>query len=286
MSDKMRVVQPLSVLRMVAGLCLALCASGCVGDRLILGSNSENINPGGAHRQMVGANGHAVECWVARSPAAKQPGGRKPEAFLLVFIGKGDRADRWIGAVASAWDGRAVEVWGMNYPGSGGSDGPAQLSRVGPDALATYDAIKAIAGKRPIFIQAGSFGTTAALCVAARRPVAGLVLQNPPALRQLILGHYGWWNLWLLAGPAALQIPPDLDSLANARRVSAPAVFIMAGNDEVIPPYYHDLVYAAYAGPKRRIDMPGARHSDALTREAAQEFANGRDWLWHSAGLQ
>ncbi|MDB5300310.1 MAG: hypothetical protein JWO87_1973 [Phycisphaerales bacterium] len=286
MAQTNRVVNLSTSLRAIIALCLLLCTCGCVGDRLILGSNSEKIDPAGAHRQIVRANGRAVECWVARSPGAKQPGGRQPEAFLLVFIGKGDRADRWIAAVADAWGGRAVEVWGMNYAGSGGSEGPPQLSRVGPDALETYDAIRRIAVKRPIFIQAGSFGTTAALCVAARRPISGLVLQNPPPLRQLILGHYGWWNLWLLAGPAALQIPPDLDSLANAARVRSPAVFIMAGDDEVIPPPYQNRVYAAYAGPKRRIDMPGARHSDPLTREAAEEFANGRDWLWHSAGLQ
>ena len=49
--------------------------------------------------------------------------------------------------------------------------------------------------------------------VAANRPVAAIVLQNPPPLRQLILGHYGWWNLWLIATPVALGVPSELDSL-------------------------------------------------------------------------
>lgn len=171
----------------------------------------------------------------------------------------------------------------MNYPGSGGSDGPARLARVGTDAVAAFDAAKRAAGRRPVFIWAGSFGTTAALHVAARRPVDGMFLQNPRPLRQLILGSYGLWNLWLLAGPAALQIPSDLDSIANARKATAPVVFTLSLADEVIPDRYHRMVVDAYAGPKRVIEMPGARHDDPLTREAAQQFNEGIDWVWKTA---
>ncbi|HWE97557.1 MAG TPA: alpha/beta hydrolase [Tepidisphaeraceae bacterium] len=273
------------VLHVLIAASLAAFASGCVGDALVLGSNHEKIDAGKARRRIVHADGRAVECWVARSPGAMEPG-HPPAAYVLVFIGKGDRADRWIAPVAGAWGAKPVELWGMNYPGSGGTDGPTQLSSVVPDALATYDAVRREAGRRPIFVQAGSFGTSVGLAVAARRPVAGLILQNPPPLRQLILGYYGWWNLWLLAVPAAQQIPPDLDSIANAANVHSPAVFILAGNDVIIPPYYHELVVSAYAGPKRRIDIPGGGHDGGLTREAAAELSKGIDWLWQGAGLR
>lgn len=259
---------------------IPLLSAGCA-DQWVLSSNHESIDPGTARRKMLGVGGRNVECWIARSPGARD---LEPRAFVLFFVGKGDRTERWIGAVANAWGARPVEVWGMNYPGSGGSDGPPRLAAVGPDAIATYDALKQVAGPRPIFIHAGSFGTTAALCVAARRHVDGLVVQNTPPLRQLILGHYGWWNLWLVAAPVAMQIPPDLDSRANAASCTAPAVFISAGADTLIPPRYHRLVIDAYAGPKRVIDMPGAGHDSPLTREAARQFNEGIDWLWKSAG--
>jgi hypothetical protein len=122
-------------------------------------------------------------------------------------------------------------------------------------------------------------GTTAALCVVARRPVAGLVLHNPPPLRQLILGHYGWWNLWLLAIPVSAQIPHDLDSVANAARCHAPAVFVLSGADHVVPPQYQRLVVDAYAGPKRLIAVPGAPHNAPLPREAGQQLQHDIDWL-------
>jgi hypothetical protein len=271
-----------------AGLCIcillpvaSLISFGCA-DRIILGENHDSVDPGAARSTIVRANGRVVECWVARSPGAA--GGGEVDAIVLFFVGKADRSDRWINAVAGAWGEKRVEVWGMNYPGSGGSDGPAKLVDVGPAALAVYDAAKKVAGNRPIFIHAGSFGTTAGIYVAANRPIAGLVLQNPAPLRKLILGYYGWWNLWVLAAPIASRVPAELDSIANGAKCSAPAVFISAGSDHVIPAGYHKLVIDAYAGPKRVIEMPGAGHNSPLTREAAAKFAEDLDWLWKTGG--
>jgi hypothetical protein len=258
---------------------LPLLSLGCA-DSLVLEPDRQQLNAGVATRRTVAVHGRTVESWVTRSPGAKA---RNPEAFVLFYVGKGDRADRWVAEVASAWGDKPVEVWGMNYGGSGGSDGPPRLTDVSPDALAVFDCVHAIATGRPIFIHAGSFGTTAALSVAARRPVAGLVLDNPPPLRQLILGEYGWWNLWLVASIVAIQIPADLDTIANARHCRSPAVFILSESDEVIPPKYHEMVLGAYAGPKRVIRMPGALHNDPLTHEAAMQFAAGLDWLWTRA---
>jgi hypothetical protein len=269
-------------------LCLTLCillptasliAFGCA-DRIILGENHETIDPAGARQAIVHANGQAIEYWKIRSTGATD--GREVEGYVLFFVGKADRADRWLTAVAGAWGDRPVEVWGMNYPGSGGSDGPAKLSAVGPAALAVYDEAKRAAGSKPIFIHAGSFGTTAGIYVAAHRPVAGLVLQNPAPLRRLITGYYGWWNLWLLAGPVASRVPPELDSLANGAHCTAPAVFISANDDSIIPADYHKLVIDAYAGPKRVINMPGG-HDSPLTHEASVKLAEDMDWLWQGA---
>lgn len=264
-----------------------LLAGGCgVADRLVLGANHAAVpDPAGAYRRAVPAvDGRSIECWVARSPgAASAASPNEPAAYVLLFVGRAARVEPWVAAVAEAWGDKPVEVWGVNHPGFGGTDGPGRMDRLVPNAVAAYDAVRAVAGDRPIFCQGSSLGTAAALAVAARRPVAGLVLQNPPALRPLIVGHYGWWNLWLLAGPVALAVPDDLDSVANARQASAPAVFVAGGGDEVIPPPYQRPVIDAYAGPKRVIEMPGAHHADRLTREAAVEMAAGRDWLWRVA---
>jgi pimeloyl-ACP methyl ester carboxylesterase len=167
----------------------------------------------------------------------------------------------------------------MNYPGFGGSTGPARLKRVGPAALTAFDALQHEANGKPIVIFAASLGTTAALHVAANRPVAGLVLHNPPALRQIVLQHFGWWNLWLLAGPVAAQIPSDLDSVRNAKAITKPAIFLLAENDEVVPPRFQRMVVDAYAGEKRAITLRGAHHNDPLTGAATADLYGALDWL-------
>jgi pimeloyl-ACP methyl ester carboxylesterase len=148
--------------------------------------------------------------------------------------------------------------------------------------LDAFDAVSKLAAGRPIIVTGHSLGCTAALWVAANRPVAGLVLQNPPPLRQLIIGRFGWWNLWLGAIPIALQIPPQLDSIANARRCHEPAVLISGIHDDYVPPKYHRMVFDAYAGAHRLVLLDGG-HNTAPDR--SPEYPAALDWLWQQLHL-
>ena len=250
---------------------------GHLPDHLILFPTRAPIDAGSAARKTVPFQNGELEVWTAKSHRAQHQ--RRADIFILRFYGNADRADRWAAAEADMWNDRAVEIWGMNYPGFGGSTGPARLSRIGPAALATFDELKHHADDRPIVAFGTSIGATAALHVTAQRPVAGLILHNPVPLRQIILRRFGWWNLWLLAGSVALQIPRDLDSIANAKAIRAPAIFLLAEKDEVVPPRYHRLVVNAYAGEKRVIRLPGAYHNDPIESTALANLNNGLDWL-------
>lgn len=253
-------------------------------DQLILFPTRAPIDAGGAVRKAVPFESGEVEIWTAQSRRAQQQG--DADVFILRFYGNADRADRWAAAEAEMWDDRAVEIWGMNYPGFGGSTGPARLSKMGPAALAAFDELKRHAADKPIVSYGASIGATAALHVAAQRPVAGLILHNPPPLREMILRRFGWWNLWLLAGPVALQIPKDLDSIANAKTVHAPAIFLLAEKDEIVPPRYHELVLNAYAGEKRVIRLPGAYHNDPIEGAALADLNGALGWLLRKADSQ
>jgi len=228
-------------------------------------------------RKTVPFQNGQLELWTARSRPAEKNG--RPAVYVLRFYGNADRAERWVSAEADLWNERAIEVWGMNYPGFGGSTGPAKLSRIGPAALTVFDALQTEAGERPIVLFGASLGTTAALHVAAHRPVAGLILHNPPALRQMILRQFGWWNLWLLGGPLALQIPRDLDSVANAKTIHNPAIFLLAERDEVVAPRFQHLVVDAYAGEKRVIALRRANHNTPIDGVALADLYKALDWL-------
>jgi len=250
---------------------------GHLPDHLILFPTRAPIDAGSAARKTVPFQNGELEVWTAKSHRAQHQ--RRADIFILRFYGNADRADRWAAAEAGMWNDRAVEIWGMNYPGFGGSTGPARLSRIGPAALAAFDELQRQADDRPILPFGTSIGATAALHVAAQRPTAGLILHNPPPLREMILRRFGWWNLWLLAGPIALQIPRELDSIENAKAIHAPAIFVLAEKDEVVPPRYHRLVVNTYAGEKRVIQLPGAYHNDPIESTALANLNNALDWL-------
>jgi pimeloyl-ACP methyl ester carboxylesterase len=265
-------------------IALAIVAAYCIliffahlPDHLILFPTKAPIDAGGAVRKTVPFQHGKLELWTAESHRAQQNG--RADIYILRFYGNADRAERWVAAEPDEWNDRAVEIWGMNYPGFGGSTGPARLSRIGPAALAAFDELKRHAAERPTLLFGASLGSAAALHVAAQRQVAGLILHNPPPLRQMILRQFGWWNLWLLAGPIALQIPQDLDSISNAKTIRAPAIFLLAEKDEVVAPRYHRLVVDAYDGEKRVISLPGAFHNDPIEHAGMAELNHALDWL-------
>jgi len=261
----------------IVGLYFAVIFFGGLPDHLILFPTTRPIDPHGAVSRTIPFENGQLELWTATSQLAQQKG--RPDIYVLRFYGNADRADRWVAAEADAWDGRSIEIWGMNYPGFGGSTGPAKLARIGPAASAAFDALQKEAGQRPVILFGASLGTTAALHVAAHRPVAGLILHNPPPLRQVILGQFGWWNLWLLAGPLARQIPADLNSVANSRKVRAPAIFLLAEQDEVVAPRFQKVVVDAYAGQKRVIALRGAHHNSPIEGAGLADLHDALNWL-------
>lgn len=256
---------------------LALAAFVPLADKLILFPTTQPIDAGKAARTAIPFNGGDLEIWSASSRRAAQQA--SADVYVLRFYGNADRAERWVAYEAQEWDSRAVEVWGVNYPGYGGSSGPATLPAMSGSGLAAYDAIAAKARGKPIIVFGTSIGSTVALHIGANRKTAGLVLHNPPAMRQMALRAFGWWNLWLLAGPVALQIPRELDSIENAKRVHAPAVFLLAERDEVVAPRFQQLVVRAYAGKKRVVSLPGAGHNSPVEGAALGNAHNAYEWL-------
>ncbi len=253
-----------------------LVAMPALPDRLILFPTTNRIDAGGGLRVAVPFQEGEVEVWRAASRKATKG---RAEFFVLRFYGNADRAERWVADEAEMWGGRAVEVWGVNYPGYGGRTGPARLATMGPAALAAFDALQTEAGERPIVVFGASLGTTTALHIATQRPVAGLILHNPPAIREIILGQFGWWNLWLLAGPWAQRIPDALDSAGNARASKARAIFLLAERDEVVAPKYQRVVVEAYAGEKRVISLAGASHNSPVEMADWEQVLGELDWV-------
>jgi len=70
----------------------------------------------------------------------------------------------------------------------------------------------------------------------------------------------------------AQKIPPELDSVANARAIHVPAIFLLTGRDEVVAPKFQRLVVDAYAGENRMIPLPGAGHNSPIDGAVLADF--------------
>ncbi|MDB5329150.1 MAG: hypothetical protein JWP03_301 [Phycisphaerales bacterium] len=249
----------------------------CLADRLILFPSTKRIEPKAVTQHLAVCPSGRLELFWQRSAAVN---GCEAEAFVLSFVGNNGRAENELRRAARLWMDWPVELWAMNYPGFGTSDGPATLRSLAPAALAAYDAVAAKAQGRPILVAGHSLGATSALAVSARRDVAGIILHNPPPLREVTMGRFGWWNLWLGAMHVARAVPADLDAIANAQASTSPAVFLLAKRDGLVPPRFQDMVVNAYAGPKQMVSLPNARHNWPVTDDDLPRVKEAMFWLW------
>lgn len=243
---------------MIWRLLLALAMTGCLADVFLLHPPEPDRKHAELRRTIADRDG-AIEVFVAASVP-----GTEPQAYMLCFFGNGEVAGDPVVELAQWMPPLSIELWGVNYPGYGGSEGTPSLDGVARAARVAYRAIAARANGKPIIVFGSSLGATAALHVAAHERLAGIVLHNPPPLRRLILCRYGWWNLWLVALPMALQIPHALDATANAARSKAPALFISSSDDGVVPFGYQERVMKAYAGDWKLLENRGAGHNTPI----------------------
>lgn len=251
---------------------------GCA-DFFILHPSRSAIEVSNGRRVMIEAGGSQVEVWTGRT-RVRSDGGRGGDlAIVLDFPPNAGRAEYSLMYGIGRWEGLPVGYWAVNYPGYGGSEGRATLDGVHRSALAAYDELALQHPGVPVFVSGYSLGTTAALHVAANRPVAGVILHAPPPLRELITRKHGWWNLWLLAWPVSRDVPSELDSLANAAKSKAPAVFLVSELDTLVDAKYQRLVIDAYAGEKTVVSMR-ANHNDDVDAAYGREIRQAVQDLW------
>jgi hypothetical protein len=96
-------------------------------DSFVLFPTTEPVSAGNAVRRTVSFEKGDLEIWISRStqPSASS----RPDLYLLCFDGNASRAED--GVQIDLFPEKSVEVWGVNYPGFGGSTGPARLAKVG-----------------------------------------------------------------------------------------------------------------------------------------------------------
>jgi uncharacterized protein len=189
---------------------------------------------------------------------------------LLWFYGNGENI-ALIWPVVREFQPPGTAVLVIDYPGYGGSGGRATEAALYAAGDAAYAALAARPDVDPqrIYVYGRSLGSAVATHTAARRPVAGLILESPfTNAAAMAKHHYGLLPRFLLR--------LSLDNLANVKRVHCPTLLFHGDADRLVPTAMGMAVAAAAVGPVEVVLIHGAGHNDTYDRGGRQY----RDKLW------
>jgi pimeloyl-ACP methyl ester carboxylesterase len=251
-------------------------------DRIILQPTRHKLHVPQKKPLLLSHDDGELEVWVYRVGPDTQ---KAPDLYLLEFPGTASRAEHITDFLEDCWSQRCLEIWAVNPPGYGNSSGTASLKKLPAMAERVLKEVRQVAGATPVIAAGGSLGSVSALYLAAHHKVEGVMVQNPPALREVILAQSGWWHFKWLIRRIAAQIPNELDSLANARRATVPAVFVSAQQDQIVPTRIQRQVIDAYNGPLNVFSMPDADHDTPLTESDLEQLRPLASWLSERAAV-
>jgi len=178
-----------------------------------------------------------------------------PVAAYTLLVSHGNAED--LGSVVSLLPGLAhlgFSVFAYDYRGYGLSGGTPSERRVYADIDGAYDYLTGQLHVPPqrIIAYGRSLGAGAAVDLAARRPVGGLILESP----------------FLSAFRVITRVPLfPFDKFRNADkigRVRCPLLVMHGEADEIVPLWHGRQLFDKAPGPKIFVAIPGAHHNDFM----------------------
>ncbi len=189
-----------------------------------------------------------LEGWWIENPQATTP------AVVLYFGGNAEDV-LYTASTASSIDARAVIV--VNYRGYGGSTGEPSQKALYDDGLAIYDYTRERGvPAEQIVVMGRSLGSGVASMLAGARPVRAAILITPfDSLASVAAAHYPFL-------PVRMLLRHPFPSIDWAQRTHAPALFLAAEHDLVVPAAHARKLFEAWAGEKQFHVLPQTGHND------------------------
>ena len=207
---------------------------------------------------------------------AAQSDGPIHDVNIVKFVGSGGRAENLTPLTLGGLKNVRAKIWVANPPGYGRSQGPATLTSQIQTARRLYQYVKNETGSAPI-LAGDSLGGAIAICLASEVATPGLIVRDPPPIRQLILKRYRFFKR--IAAYFAGLVPDEVDAMAAAARCNVPAIFVSSRLDRIVPVECQDELMAAYGGPMRKVIARDAFHCGPLTVEELAEYRSSLEWL-------
>jgi len=184
-----------------------------------------------------------------------------PAPLVLYFGGNAEEVS-WLANVMGQYPPWAFALF--NYRGFGLSGGAPGEEALYADALALYDRLTArgdVDGSRVVAF-GRSLGSAVAVHLAAERDVAGVILVTPlDSVTSVAEGVYPFM-------PVRLMLRHPFDAISRAPEIEAPALFLAAGRDRVIPVPHAERLREAWGGPTRWVLIEGESHDSIASADA------------------
>jgi uncharacterized protein len=181
----------------------------------------------------------------------------RERAGQVVLLGFGGNA--WnVGGVAAYLHEMfpQADVVAFHYRGYRPSGGSPSAAALLADVPVVYDHVRESLGTDRIVAVGLSIGSGVAAHLAARRPLAGLILVSPfDSLEALARGHYPWVPVrWLLRH--------QMSTVDDVRGLTTPTALIAAERDTIVPPRRTEPVRRAIPGLVLDRTIARAGHND------------------------
>ena len=233
-----------SILRIALLLYVSLLAIGCfLSDRIIFQPRPSSYRDGPEFLKLTAEDGNTITALYLQNRSAK--------FTLLLSHGNAEDLgnDRdWHEELRTA----GFSVFAYDYEGYGTSEGKPSETHAYQDEMAAYSyLVKTLKTPPDRIIAFGkSVGTGPATYIAAKEPVAGLILQSPFTSTFRVMTHFA-------------ILPFDkFPNYKIIRNVRCPVLIIHGTVDTVIPFWHGEELYEFANEPKGYLWVEGANHND------------------------
>ena len=196
-----------------------------------------------------------------------------PNAPCKLIVYFGGNAEEVSANFENPLPAQAAQLF-VNYRGFGDSDGKPSAADFEKDALTLFDRAseKFEVAPEEMCVFGRSLGTHMAAVVAAQRPVARAVMISPfDSVLNIAKARYPIFPVRaLLRHPFATE--------RHAPKAKAPALFILAESDWVVPRKRSEALIELWRAPRQVVVIPNATHNhfdSSEYRRAVSEFLDG-----------